>query len=258
MSIYITGDTHGKVQERFSMRNFPEQREMTSDNYMIILGDFGVIWDAEQSAEERYLLNWLDEKPWITLFVDGNHENFGRLYSDEFEIVEMFGGKAQKISEKVYHLLRGEFYTIEGLDFFCFGGASSHDIENLLDPENDPGWKRKKKALSKRYECFRIINKSWWAEELPSDEEKKYALNKLSEHGWQCNYVITHTPPASIMDAYSKSEGKDYEADEASKFLEKVKEKLVYCHWFAGHLHENMDITPKDHILYRRITKLSH
>lgn len=256
MSIYITGDTHGKVQQRFSTKNFPEQREMTGTNYMIVLGDFGVIWDGHQSSEEKYLIQWLQEKPWITLFIDGNHENFARLYSNEFEIVEFCGGKAQKIADNIYHLLRGEIYEIEGKTFFCFGGAASHDIDNLLDPEHDINWKRKRKDLNRNYMPYRIIGKSWWAEELPSKAEEAYAIETLDKHGWKCDYVLTHTPPASIVQAYSKTINENYEPDAASLFLEKLKKKLSYKHWFSGHLHDNQSPTRKNHILYTEIYKI--
>ena len=42
--IYITGDTHGEVR-RLGMDSFPEQKEMTKDDYVIILGDFGLVWE---------------------------------------------------------------------------------------------------------------------------------------------------------------------------------------------------------------------
>ena len=38
MSIYITGDGHGDYR-RFSMKRFPEQKEMTKDDCVIICGD---------------------------------------------------------------------------------------------------------------------------------------------------------------------------------------------------------------------------
>ncbi len=79
--IYITGDCHRNF-ERFNTENFPEQKEMTKDDYVIICGDFGGVWDKDVSGkEEAWWLNWLEKKPFTTLFVDGNHENFDRLYS---------------------------------------------------------------------------------------------------------------------------------------------------------------------------------
>lgn len=106
--IYITGDTHGPTPigmhsvdgfgKRLNKENFPEQKEMTRDDYVIICGDFGGIWnygsrydragssfrekiclDHGESKEEKYWLDWLSEKPFTVLFCDGNHENHDRL-----------------------------------------------------------------------------------------------------------------------------------------------------------------------------------
>ena len=61
-------------------QNFPEQKEMTKDDYVIICGDFGGIWSVDAlNREERWLLDWLEEKPFTTLFVDGNHEYFEEI-----------------------------------------------------------------------------------------------------------------------------------------------------------------------------------
>lgn len=42
--IYATGDTHGNFQ-RFAPEHFPEQAGMTKEDYMLICGDFGGVWD---------------------------------------------------------------------------------------------------------------------------------------------------------------------------------------------------------------------
>lgn len=49
--IYITGDTHGEFGRRFNTQNFPEQKPMTKDDYVIICGDFGGIWDFGQESK---------------------------------------------------------------------------------------------------------------------------------------------------------------------------------------------------------------
>ena len=76
MSIYITGDCHGDFQ-RFTTRNFPQLKGLGRDDYVILAGDFGGVWAGEQT--DGYKLDWLEAKPFTTLFVDGNHENFGLL-----------------------------------------------------------------------------------------------------------------------------------------------------------------------------------
>ena len=49
--INVTGDTHGDWMSRLNINAFPEQKEMTKDDYVIVLGDFG-IWD--NSKRENY------------------------------------------------------------------------------------------------------------------------------------------------------------------------------------------------------------
>ena len=100
-------------------------------------GDFGIWHD---NAEERYWLKWLNNKPFTTVFVDGNHENFDRLYSDEFPIVDFHGGKAHKIRDNIYHLMRGYVFEFDGKRFFCLGGASSHDISDGILDRADFDW----------------------------------------------------------------------------------------------------------------------
>ena len=132
--IFITGDTHGSFL-RFNTSSFPEQKELSKDDCVIVCGDFGGIWQQKAGKEEAYWLNWLREKQFTLLFVDGNHENFTRLNSDEFETVDFCGGKAQKIRDGIYRLLRGQVYEIQEKRFFTFGGASSHDVaDGILDP----------------------------------------------------------------------------------------------------------------------------
>jgi hypothetical protein len=50
MSIYVTGDTHGGMSiNRVSYKNWPEGRDLTSEDYLIIAGDFGLIFHTEPS-----------------------------------------------------------------------------------------------------------------------------------------------------------------------------------------------------------------
>lgn len=65
--IYITGDTHAGFKHRFNMDNFPEQREMTKDDYVIICGDFGgnrnlrmkKRWKKAETTCESMIILWI-------------------------------------------------------------------------------------------------------------------------------------------------------------------------------------------------------
>ena len=135
--IYITGDTHGDYS-RFTNEEFPLQAELTKDDYVIICGDFG-IWD--NSRIENYNFDFLESRPFTTLFVDGNHENYDLL--DSYPVSEWHGGKVQIIRPNIIHLMRGQIYEIEGKKYFVMGGAACHDVWNgILDP-NSPSFERK-------------------------------------------------------------------------------------------------------------------
>ena len=54
--IFVTGDCHSEFQ-KLSTAAFPEQREMTKDDIVIICGDFGAVWNADGiSNSEAYWL----------------------------------------------------------------------------------------------------------------------------------------------------------------------------------------------------------
>ena len=85
--IYITGDTHG-LKEISKLISFNEKKHFTKSDFMIIAGDFGVIWDI--NSINRYI-DFYSKFPFTILFIDGNHENFDFL--DAFPVEQWNGGK---------------------------------------------------------------------------------------------------------------------------------------------------------------------
>ena len=246
--IYITGDTHSDFT-RFTEEQFPIQTEMTKDDYVIICGDFGGIWNYDgEDDEERYWLNWLNNANFTTLFVDGNHENMDRLYN--YEVVEWHGGKVHKIRDSVFHLKRGEVFNIDGKTFFTFGGASSHDIQDgILDIDDTETIYRYKK-LGK---FFRIRDYSWWEQELPSKEEMENGLNNLAKVNYKVDYIISHCAPTNIQSLVGITNCKpDYLTD----YLQNISEKCEFKKWFFGHYHNYKQIESKYTLLYEEIIQL--
>ena len=75
--IFITGDTHATTDwEKINTSNFPEQKDLTRDDYLIVCGDFGGVWGDE---EDQYIQKTYGERNFTTLFIDGNHENHDLL-----------------------------------------------------------------------------------------------------------------------------------------------------------------------------------
>ena len=119
-----------------------------------------MVWDYKgENKKDQYWLDWLENKPFTTVFVDGNHENYKRL--NIYSVKEWNGGKVHEIRPHILHLMIGEIFTIESRKFFAFGGASSHDIsDGILCPDN---WKEKAKELERQGKYgFRVKDISCW------------------------------------------------------------------------------------------------
>lgn len=245
--IYVTGDTHGDFF-RFSQEEFPEQKDMTEDDFVIVCGDFG-IWN--NTTEERDKFEFLLSLPFTILFVDGNHENFDRLYGDEFPLVSFHGGKAHKIQRNVYHLCRGYVFTLENKKFFTFGGAQSHDIrDGILDPADFP---YREKFLDEYYNWyvtgkqFRVLGQSWWPQELPSDEEMEFGLKTLRENDNKVDYIITHCCPQELASYFSRGM---YEPDILTKYFDTINKTVNFGHWYFGHYHNSERFFDRYTMLY--------
>lgn len=251
--VYVTGDCHGNYR-KFSTDSFPEQEDMTRDDFVIVCGDFG-IWNNTKS--EKWWLDWLSEKSFTLLFVDGNHENFDRLYSDEFEVVDFHGGKAHKIRENVFHLMRGYVFELCGKKFFSFGGASSHDIDDgILDPadfESEHEFRRAAALWDLTGKMFRINHMSWWEQELPSKEEMDFGLDTLEAHNNKVDFVVSHCAPQEAASIFSMG---GYQPDILTSYFDMVANTIEFKKWFFGHYHDNMNILEKYVLLYEQIIRV--
>ncbi len=242
--IFITGDRHADFR-RFGSQYFgaPE------GSIVIICGDFGGVWNG--SPSENYWLDWLEEKPYTFLFVDGNHENFDMLNS--YPVSEWNGGKVHFIRKNILHLMRGQIFDIEGVRFFTFGGARSHDISDGILSMDDPDIKEKIKKLNREQALFRIDHLSWWKEEMPSETEMAEGLKNLEKAGNKVDCILSHCAPTSIQDVFS---GGLYEHDTLTDYFEKIRRLCDFKLWFFGHYHDDKMIGQKYIMLYGMIVSL--
>ena len=248
--IYVTGDCHGGFG-RFSIENFAEQENMTKDDYVIICGDCGVVWNkGAENAKEKGLLAELESKPFTTLYVDGNHENFDRL--NAYSVETWHGGKVHKISSSVIHLMRGQVFNISGVSIFTFGGASSHDIDGGILELDDPDIMIKRKELMWAGIPYRINHLSWWKEEIPSKEEMNEGRRNLAVHGNEVDFVVTHCCASSTQALLHGG----YETDVATDYLEEIRQTIKYKKWFFGHYHDNKNVNDKELLIYEQIIRI--
>ena len=225
--IFVTGDIHSDPR-RLNVDSFYEQKEMTKDDYIIILGDFGLVWNKDKENKyEKHWLDWLEEKPFTTLFVEGNHENFDRLNS--YPVEEWKGGKIQRIRPSVIHLMRGQVFSIDGAVFFTFGGAMSID------------------------KAYRKENISWWKEEMPNNAEMQEGIDNLEKANWKVDFVLSHCCASSTQALYSHG---TFKPDELTNYFEDIRAKLDFKKWLFGHYHDNKAINDKEILIYEQIIRI--
>lgn len=210
--LFITGDTHGEIDvEKLGYADWPEGRDLDDTDIVAICGDFGFPWD--ESAVERHYLDWYAEQPWVTVFVDGNHENFDLL--GEMPVKRWHGGGVHVVKRdcsgkpKVVHLMRGQVYDLNGWKVFTLGGAQSHDAG------------------------YREPHITWWEQELPTPEEVAAAFAKFADSGWECDIMMTHCAPSRYQSRMHMA----FEPDRFTDDLQGIADRLDYKLWAFGHYH---------------------
>lgn len=234
--IFITGDTHGSYDmTKLSRRYFQEGKTLTKNDYVIICGDFGCVWGGELEKSDKWWQNWLDEQPWTTLWIDGNHENHDLLQT--YPVEQWHGGRIHKINNSIYHLMRGEVFTINDKTIFTFGGGYSTD------------------------RAYRKEGVSWWKGELPTHEEVNYALQSLEKYNNHVDIILTHDAPRDIKEYlgfYNLCDmsvyGEEYEDIHSTLYF--FKKNIVFQDWYLGHYHIDKDIGNM-HILYNEIIEIT-
>lgn len=235
--IYVTGDIHGEIDiKKFNTSKFPEGKDLTREDYVIICGDFGMPWWRKGNKwydKEVYWLNWLNDKPWTTLFVDGNHENFDLL--NAVPEVEMFGSRVGKVCENIFHLKRGMIYQIDDKKILALGGATSIDKDRRIVDE-------------RRYGI-----KLWWEEELWTREEENRCFDNMDEVLCAVDYIISHTAPMSVL--LNDFHFAYLHPCPVSRMLDEVMNRMSFKKWYFGHMHTD-ETRGKFNALYDRIVEV--
>lgn len=186
------------------------------------------------------------KKPFTTLFVSGNHENYDLLSS--YPIEKWKGGKVQFIRSSVIHLMRGQIYEISGKRVYTMGGAASHDISDGILEVNDPDFRKKKAILDAQNANYRVNHRSWWREELPSNEEYQESERNLNACERNVDIILSHCAPSSIVDILSNG---NYQHDRLTDYFESLKDNCQFKYWFFGHYHKDLVIADRYIELYR-------
>ena len=249
--IYVTGDLHNNIMERFSFRRHPELKQLDSTDVIVVCGDIGVMWPGREK-ESKYVLNWLTSKKPTILFIRGNHDNEPWWESCPAttgnDFIRLLDGDLRQAAidgityDNIFLVTSTAVLDMCGKRCICIGGAESTDAQNLFYPHE----KEKIKAAKNQIIWYRVIGKTWWPNEGINIAYAKSVLFKRSRK-WlikDIDYIFTHQSPSGyIASKYNYREDRQRFTDETN-FLEYVRVKCKPKHLFHGHQHQFCTWTP--------------
>lgn len=236
-NLFCTGDTHRNDVDRF-LPYF----NLSKDDIMVVLGDWGVIWYGENkfqsflqkqyypvgSYDDCVLDRW-ETYGFSTFVVPGNHDNYDMI--EKYPLVEKYSGLTREIRPHIHIATNGEIYNLNGAKCFVMGGAPSID------------------------KYMRVEHWTWWKQEIPSHTEFNHGFDRLDECDWNVDYVFSHEAPDYVLSVF------DYKHNILSNYLDVVDTRLInqcpnFKHHYFGHHHVDRVFTPHATCLFHDVIKL--
>lgn len=224
-NIFLLGDTHGDWE---NFRVLFKKHFVRPGDMVIVLGDFGFIWDTKFRQQTNALQRDFALAQVMLGFIDGNHENFEILNSFPTEIWN--GGLIHRIDKNIVHLMRGQVFDFFGKSFFTMGGAASID------------WINRQNRIS------------WWNEENITNADMAEADKNLNRVGNKVDYVLTHTCPKTIADRMHDNSHFTFD-DSNTRLLEDIFQTIEFDKWYFGHMHEDRTFN-RFTCVYAKIVKI--
>ena len=217
--IFLVADLHTPhFIKKVLNSNFVKKYNINSKDYIIILGDTGLLSSNKITSEEKYIHRYLDDKPFTTLFIDGNHDNINII--NNLDQIKLFDSIVGKLSDKIFHLHRGCIYNILNKNILTIGGAFSIDY------------------------IHRRQDLNWWKDEILSPTDRSLILCNTK---YKYDYILSHDCPLHVIKLMHK---RGYEicniyGHHTNKFLDDIysisKNKDNFKHWYFGHYHYDID-----------------
>lgn len=229
--LFVVGDTHGDIDIRkLTTSKFPIQNELTKEDIVIVMGDWGGIWYG--TRKDEYMLKWWNNKPWTTFVVLGNHECYEAI--NKLPLSEAFGAPVRKVKDSIYIAESGYIYNLCGYNCLVVNGADSHDKQ----------WRKE--------------NFNWWPEEQITQNQINTALVNLAKCGDTIDFLLTHTGGTEVVKQLGFTPTtSDYLLDQVINVAE-----IKYRH-FCGHYHVDREFqegsrhTNAVRVLYNDVVEIS-
>lgn len=235
----ITGDTHGRVEERLA--NLPRGLD-PAETAIIILGDAGINFYLNKTDYNKK--KRLQTLGYTFYLVRGNHEERPEnLPTTEMIWDDTVQGNIYREPEfpNIRYFLDGGTYNIDGLKTLVVGGAYSVDkhyrIKNYMQKDGWCGW--------------------FESEQLTEQERSNIVIATANEN---YDLVLTHTCPYSWMptDLFLSMVDQSTVDNSMERFLDVLKGNFDWTCWLFGHFHADRLERPGVEMYYTDIEDLKN
>lgn len=245
--LYLTGDTHANILERFSYKNYPFLQELTKDDVVVVLGDVGLMWPLENDYATNkvadYIMRQLESKPFKIIFLLGNHDNYD--YAETLPEIICSSGpisiedgymRPVVIGDKTYKdryiVDSWAVMNLSGYHCLLCAHAKSHDIEHLYEQDDKEGIA----AAKKRHEWYRVVHESWWPqEELDITAIEPFYQKHKGEH---FDAILTHDCPGIFCGKANRpGEIGRLRPTRQERNFDTWLDELDFDVWAHGHMH---------------------
>lgn len=231
MTVYVTGDIHGGLDMQ-KLRDWELGDSLTSDDYLIVAGDFGFPWDF--SAEECADIAWLESRPYTVLFVDGNHERFDHW--EERPMEPWHGGLTQRLSDTS---------PMPAPD--ARRGLRARRLDGLHHGRCHERGQGISRAV------FQLV-----ASGASGRARFRCRAGEARRGRLKVDCVITHTCSTRMLSPtlYPDPSWERPDVDRLTEFLDELEDRLDYKRWYYGHFHRDGNPDERHTVLYDRIVRL--
>jgi hypothetical protein len=213
--IGVLGDTHGDMHHLLIVS---ETMWIRGVSVLLVLGDFGFVWPRRNWAIDLSKISRrLAGRGQVLYFLDGNHEDFTRLYRHPI------GADGLRwLRPNIAHVPRGYRTTmLSGKTFAALGGANSVDAAS------------------------RTVGSSWWREESITDDD----LAHLGEQ--HADVMVGHDAPLDVPELDRRLAATDHWWSEAGKAYSAAGRQMFHRGflqvrpqlYLGGHYHHHVDET---------------
>lgn len=215
--IFIHADPHGNYNK---IKKFCKKRNTTKEDIMIILGDVAFNFTGDEKDDDRK--KWLSSINCTFFCIHGNHEMRPHHLS-QYKLKDYKQGKVW-VDDNYPNVLfakDGEIFDFDGKKCIVLGGAYSVD---------------------KYYRLAR--NLTWFSDEQPNEDIKRFAEQQLEKNNWNVDIVFSHTCPIMYepTDCFLPQIDQSTVDKSTERWLGSIEYRLNYKKWFVGHFHIDRSI----------------